>query len=247
MRTVCVSMGHCVLWQIFLLSSSPILAFPQISRGLEPRQAAFASTNTAKFDSAVSGIIEAISAGVAETRTTSSKASSSTTFGSTGKANVSYAIAGIVGAIESSIARGKNAYSNTTSSAIFSGTKTIGSSITSNSDSGDSTPVPMINSPIVFPSFSQCTSGDTRTATFTSEFAHHTGFETIADDQQFWNNTGAVWVVKIVSSGYSIQALGLDLDGIVDPEDTSAISLDSASSTFAITIPTHGCESKCIL
>lgn len=127
------------------------------------------------------------------------------------------------------------------------GTGKTASTTTSESDNGDSTTVPMVNSPLLFPSFSECTSGDTGTATFTSEFAHHTGFETIAEDQEFWNDTGAVWAVKIVSPGYSIQELGLFNGGNSDWVDSTAISIGSASSTFVITVPTHGCLSTCIL
>ena len=120
------------------------------------------------------------------------------------------------------------------------------SSSSTNSSSGSTTTtVPMVNSPIVLPWFSECTSGDTGTATFTSEFAHHTGYETIAEDQAFWNETYAVWVVKVVSPGYIIQDFGLDIGDSVDPVDSSAISLDTANSTFAITVPTHACESTC--
>lgn len=122
-----------------------------------------------------------------------------------------------------------------------------GAGKTSESDNGDSTTVPLVNSPLLFPSFSECTSGDTGTATFTSEFAHHTGFETIAEDQEFWNDTGAVWVVKIVSPGYSIQELGLFVGSDLYPVNSTAISIDSASSAFAITVPTRGCLSTCIL
>lgn len=159
---------------------------------------------------------------------------------STSSANVDAAILGIIGAIQTGAAAGRQ-YSNQTSS----GSTSLNSSITSGSGSSDSTTVPIVNAPIVLPWFSECTSGDTGTATFTSEFAHHTGFESIADDQAFWNDTSAVWKVQVVSPGYSIQALGLFED---DPDavDNSAISLGSASSTFALTVPSYGCESACI-
>lgn len=143
-------------------------------------------------------------------------------------------LAGFVGAIQSGAATRRNA-----SSSMFSASNT-----TSHSISSDPTPVPLVNSPMVLPSFSECTSGDTRTATFTSEFAHHTGYEVIGSDQEFWNDTGSTWVVKIVSPGYSIQ--GFDAGGQKNPLDASAISIDSANSTIAITVPTHGCESMCV-
>ena len=107
---------------------------------------------------------------------------------------------------------------------------------------GDAATVPIVNPPIAFPSFSACTSGDTGTATFTSEFAHHTGFEITRDGQEFWNDTGAVWSVKVVSLAYSIQALGL-FGKTNDTLASSAISAGSISSAFTIDVPTHGCES----
>lgn len=110
--------------------------------------------------------------------------------------------------------------------------------------SSSASPVPMVNSPLLLPSLSGCTSGDTGTVTFTSEFAHHTGFETIEEDQEFWNDTGTVWVIKVVSPGYWVQDLGLFNGNNSDPEDSNAISLDPSSSVFNITVPTHGCISK---
>lgn len=155
---------------------------------------------------------------------------------STSTANIESGLLGFVGAVQSGASTGKNP-----SSSLFSAGGT-----TSDSDSSDSTPVPQMNPPMVLPSFSECTSGDTGTATFTSEFAHHTGYEVIASDQEFWNDTGAVWVVKIVSPGYSIQGIGFFPDGESVPLDANAISIDSVNSTFAITVPTHGCESTYI-
>lgn len=114
----------------------------------------------------------------------------------------------------------------------------------STSSGGAASPVPIVNVPLLLPSLSGCTSGDTGTVTFTSEFAHHTGFETIEEDQEFWNDTGTVWVIQVVSPGYWVQDLGLFNGNNSDPEDSSAISLGSSSSVFAITVPTHGCISK---
>ena len=155
-------------------------------------------------------------------------------------------ILGIANAIQKGIADGIAA--GTTASGNLSLSSSLTRSMSSsnatkaNSGGGDPNTVPMVNTPIVLPSFSACTSGDTGTATFTSEFAHHTGFETIRDEQEFWNDTGAVWVVKVVSPGYSIQALGT-FDGTNDTIANSAISVGSASSAFTINVPTHGCES----
>ena len=119
---------------------------------------------------------------------------------------------------------------------------------TSKRSSDDSTSVPIVNAPILLPTLSsKCTSGDKGTATFTTSFAHHTGFEILGSQQEFWNDTDAVWVVKVISPGYSIQQFGFfgDNETVFDVADVDAISTDTASSSFAITIPTHGCESKC--
>ena len=148
---------------------------------------------------------------------------------STQLASIDAAIAGIEGAIRAGAAAGRSASNQTT---------------VSSSVGGDASPVPMVNSPLILPSLSGCTSGDTGTVTFTSEFAHHTGFETIEEDQEFWNDTGTVWVIQVVSPGYWVQDLGLFDGNNSDPEDTNAISLGSSSSIIAITVPTHGCISK---
>ena len=104
--------------------------------------------------------------------------------------------------------------------------------------------LPLNNSPLFLPSLSGCTSGYTGTVTFTSEFAHQTGFESIDKDQEFWNDTGAVWVVKVVTPGYAMHALKLWGGGsVANSADSSAISIGPASSTFAISVPAHGCES----
>ena len=117
----------------------------------------------------------------------------------------------------------------------------------SSSGAGDTSPVPMVNSPLTLPSLSGCTSGDTGTVTFTSEFAHHTGLESVEEDQEFWNDTGTVWVIQVVSPGYWVQGFGLIDGNNSAPEDQNAISLDPSSSVIAITAPTHGCISKHIV
>ena len=122
-----------------------------------------------------------------------------------------------------------------------------GSSQSSQTNVSTSSPIPIVNPVIKFPSLSGCTSGDTGTVTFTSEFAHHTGLEWIENDQGFWNDTGTVWVVQVVSPGYWVQDLGLYNGNNSDPEDSNAISLNSSSSVIAITVPTHGCLSKCLV
>ena len=158
---------------------------------------------------------------------------------STQLASIDAAIAGIEGAIRAGAAAG-NRVSNHTTVSSSSNQTTVSSSV-----GGDASPVPMVNSPLLLPSLSGCTSGDTTgTVTFTSEFAHHTGFETIEEDQEFWNDTGTVWVIQVVSPGYWVQDLGLFDGNNSDPEDTNAISLGSSSSIIAITVPTHGCISK---
>ena len=122
-----------------------------------------------------------------------------------------------------------------------------GSNQSSQTNVSTTSPIPIVNPGIIFPSLSGCTSGDTGTVTFTSEFAHETGFEWIAEGQGFWNDTGTVWVVQVVSPGYWVQDLGLFNGNNSDPEDSSAISLNSSSSVIAITVPTHGCLSKCLV
>ena len=155
------------------------------------------------------------------------------------------AIHGISNATQSLIAAGSTASGNL--SQINSLTRSMSSSNATgvNSGGGDATTVPMVNSPIVLPAFSACTSRDKRTVTFTSEFAHHTGFETIGDEQGFWNDSGAVWVVKVVSLDYSIQALGT-FDDTEEALSSSAITAGSASTAFTINVPTQGCESMYI-
>ena len=156
------------------------------------------------------------------TSTTSSAISSPQTANAT-----AIAIASAIAALEGGISAGR---------AVAAGN--------ASDQTSDVTTVPIVNSPLILPSLSGCTSGDTGTVTFTSEFAHHTGFETIEEDQEFWNDTGLVWVIKVVSPGYGVQDLGLFNGNNSDPEDLNAISLDNSSSTIAITVPTHGCLSK---
>lgn len=153
-----------------------------------------------------------------------------------------HTILGIANAIQKGIAAGTTASGNLSLSSSLTRSMSSSNATKANSGGGDPNTVPIVNTPILLPSFSACTSGDTGTATFTSEFAHHTGFETIADEQEFWNDTGAVWVVKVVSPGYSIQALGI-FGGTNDSIASSAISAGSASSAFTIDVPPHGCES----
>ena len=140
-----------------------------------------------------------------------------------------------------------SALSSTKSASVYSAIKFLNASTQTNvssSGAGDTSPVPLVNSPLILPSLSGCTSGDTGTVTFTSEFARHTGFETIEADQELWNDTGTVWVIQVVSPGYWVQDLGLYTGNTSEPEDSNAISLDPSSSVIAITAPTHGCISK---
>ena len=154
-------------------------------------------------------------------------------------------IHGVSNATQSVIAAANTASSNLTHSNSMTRSMSFSNATKVNSGGGDATTVPMVNSPIVLPAFSACTSRDTRTVTFTSEFAHHTGFETIGDEQEFWNNTGAVWVVKVVSLDYSIQALGT-FDDMDEALGSSAITPGSASSAFTINVPSQGCLSMYI-
>ena len=151
-------------------------------------------------------------------------------------------IHGISNATQSLNAAGNTASSNFSYSNTLTRSMSSSNATKVNSGGGDATTVPMVNSPIVLPAFSACTSRDTRTVTFTSEFAHHTGFETIGDEQGFWNDTGAVWVVKVVSLNYSIQALGT-FDDTDEALGSSAITAGSPSTAFTINVPTQGCLS----
>lgn len=140
-----------------------------------------------------------------------------------------------------------SAVSSTQSANFSSAIKALNASTqttVSSSGAGDASPVPLVNSPLTLPSLSGCTSGDTGTVTFTSEFAHHTGFESIEAGEEFWNDTGTVWVIQVVSPGYWVQDLGLFNGNTSNPEDSNAISLGPSSSVIAITAPTHGCISK---
>ena len=152
------------------------------------------------------------------------------------------AIHGISNATQGLIAAGNTVSGNLSYSNSLTRSMSSSNATGVNSVGGDATTVPMVNSPIVLPAFSACTSEDTRTVTFTSEFAHHTGFETIGDEQGFWNDTGAVWVVKVVSVDYSIQALGT-FDDTDEALGSSAITAGSASTAFTINVPTQGCLS----
>ncbi|KAL9126160.1 MAG: hypothetical protein Q9175_007960 [Cornicularia normoerica] len=102
--------------------------------------------------------------------------------------------------------------------------------------------LPLNNSPLFLPSLSGCTSGYTGTVTFTSEFAHQTGFESIDKDQEFWNDTGAVWVVKfqLMDAKYALtqknwQAQNVDqllYEWWYKSKDNECNPLDLGSSTL---------------
>lgn len=159
---------------------------------------------------------------------------------STPSASLDAALAAIVGGISAGAAAARNASSHTTVSTAADARNANNHTTVSTS----TTSVPMVNVPLLLPSLSGCTPGDTSTVTFTSEFPHHTGFETVAEDQEFWNDTGTVWVIKVVSPGYWVQDLGLFNGNESDPEDASAITLGPSSTEIAIKVPTHGCLSK---
>ena len=112
-------------------------------------------------------------------------------------------------------------------------------------------PVPLANSPIVLPQItSSCTSGDTRTVTFTTAFPRAVGYEIIGggtDDLYWWNETGAVWVLAVESPGYEIQSLGLSDVGSPWPSQyTSAIHEGPESSQFTISVPSADCFGESI-
>lgn len=104
--------------------------------------------------------------------------------------------------------------------------------------------LPMVNIPLFLPSISGCTLGDTSTVAFTSEFPRYTGFESIEEGQEFWNDTDTVWVIQVVSPGFWVQDLGIVNENNSEPEDSSAISLGPGSTVIALTVPTHACISK---
>lgn len=111
--------------------------------------------------------------------------------------------------------------------------------------------VPIVNSPIVLPQItSSCTSGDTRTVTFTTVFPRAVGFEAIGgdtDDLYWWNATGAVWVLAVELPGYEIQSLGLyDVASPYPPQYSSAIHEGPESSQFTISVPNGDCFGKSI-
>ena len=110
-------------------------------------------------------------------------------------------------------------------------------------------PVPIVNSPIVLPQItSSCTSGDTRTVTFTTAFPRAVGYEVIGEDSDdlfWWNETGAIWVLAVESPGYEIQSLGLyDVGSPYPPQYTSAIHEGPESSQFTISVPGGDCFGK---
>lgn len=193
MKPVSSSREATLLWPVFLICSTLILASPKPPHRLEARQAL--------------------------TSVTSSAASS------TQSANVVAAIAVNEGGVKAVVAASSSASTQTTVSSSAS-------------------PVPLVNVPLLLPSLSGCTSGDTGTVTFTSEFAHHTGLESIQEGQEFWDYTGTVWVIQVVSPGYWVQDLGIANGNNSDPEDSTAISLNPSSSVIALTVPTHGCLGK---
>ena len=112
-------------------------------------------------------------------------------------------------------------------------------------------PVPIVNSPIILPPItSSCTSGDTRTVTFTTAFPRAVGYEVIGGDTNdlyWWNETGAVWVLAVESPGYEIQSLGLyDVGSPYPPQYSSAIHEGPESSQFTISVPSGDCFGKSI-
>lgn len=81
--------------------------------------------------------------------------------------------------------------------------------------------------------------------TFTSKLAHHTGLEEVGSSEEqleWWNQTGAVWVVSIETEDLIMESLGLFDDVTPWPAAySSAYNLDSSSQAFKITVPTHDC------
>ena len=82
---------------------------------------------------------------------------------------------------------------------------------------------------------------------FTSNFAHHTSYEVIGggdDEKAWWNETGAVWVVFVVTEDLVIQDLGLfDTRTPYESALSQMYSLDSKSIAFTIPVPLQGCIS----
>lgn len=81
--------------------------------------------------------------------------------------------------------------------------------------------------------------------TFTSEFPHATGLETIgggSNNMQWWNQTGAVWVLSVESMGVIIKDLGLlDTSALWPAVYSSAVVEGPDSSAFTITVPAANC------
>ena len=231
------SVGIGLVWQVVLWRLSTTIASPTILSKVAPRQAATSSQSSVSNSTTIHGTSNATRTVIAAGKTASSNLSYSSSL--TRSMSSSNAISN---ATQSAIAAGNTASSSLSHSKSLSRSMSFSNVTAVSSGGGDTTTVPLVNSPIVLPAFTACTSGDTRTATFTSEFAHHTGFETIGQDQDFWNDTGAVWVVKVVSLDYAIQALGT-FDDSDEALVSSAITAGSKSSAFTINVPTQGCLS----
>lgn len=112
-------------------------------------------------------------------------------------------------------------------------------------------PVPIVNSPIILPQItSSCTSGDTRTVTYTTALPRAVGYEVIgggSDDLYWRNETRAVWVLALESPGYQIQSLRLyDVGSPYPPQYSSAIHEGPESSQFTISVPSGDCFGKSI-
>ena len=97
---------------------------------------------------------------------------------------------------------------------------------------------------------SSCTSGDTRTITYTAAFPRAVVYEVIGgdnDDLYWWNETGAVWVLALESPGYQIQSLGLyDVESPYPLQYSSASHEGPESSQFTISVPSGDCFGKSI-
>ena len=84
--------------------------------------------------------------------------------------------------------------------------------------------------------------------TLTTAFFCPVGYESIdggSDNLDWWNETGAVWMLAVESPSYEIHSQRLcDVGGLWPPQYTSAVHEDPESSQFTISVPTADCFGK---
>ena len=86
---------------------------------------------------------------------------------------------------------------------------------------------------------------------FTTVFPHATGYETIgggSGNMEWWNQSGAVWVLSVETMGFIIQDLGLYDTGTPFPSAySSALVEGPKSSAFTISVPAANCLGTYVL